>query len=126
MMNFFNKLKQINIIREIILLLCICCSITSCNALRPYQPVKNQGNEINNADVLKLHLGMTEQQVTQIMQGDTITQTIFQRNNIKQKNYLYTQYKGNKLLQKKILILSFKNNKLINIEKSNNLIKLQK
>jgi len=78
-----------------------------------YHPTYSQGNVINPYSVSELKLGMTKEQVKNIL-GSPVLDTPLSPNTW---HYVYSQYEKNKLTQHKQLTLYFSGNKLAQIQR---------
>lgn len=76
-----------------------------------YQPDIQQGNIYTQSQIAQLRLGMTKQQVTQVM-GEPILNDTFEPN---RWSYVYTYQKDGGKIEKKGITLTFKNNRLAEI-----------
>ena len=96
-----------------ILLLIIILASTGCGKLRPYRVDIEQGNIIDQKDVVKLHAGLDKNQVEAIL-GAPLLNEVFDSNIW---SYAYTKQINGGKIEKERLILEFKNNKLTKITK---------
>lgn len=96
-----------------ILLLIIILISTGCGKLRPYQVDIEQGNIINQADIVKLRSGLDKNQVASIL-GEPLLNKMFDDSTW---TYAYTRQVNGGKIEKERLILEFNNNKLIKIIK---------
>ena len=71
-----------------------------------------QGNIIKQEDVARLHTGMTEGQVREVM-GDPVLVNVFTPN---QLNYVYTFEPGHQKMTEKRLIIIFKGGRVKEIQ----------
>ena len=94
-----------------VLLLIIIFTITGCGKLRPYRGDVEQGNIINQDDIVKLHTGLTKNQVASILSEPLLNEAF--DDNI--WSYAYTKQINGGKIAKECLVLEFKNNKLIKI-----------
>ena len=96
------------------LLIC-CCTLclSGCSWLRGYQPPIQQGNILNKDKMTKIHKGMSQADVKQLL-GDPVLENTFNDN---QLLYVYNfMPNGNEKFESQF-ILTFRNNQLIKIEK---------
>lgn len=97
-----------------ILLLIIILISTGCSKLHPYKVDIEQGNIINQADIVKLHPGLEKDQVASIL-GDSLLNEMFDSNTW---IYAYTRQVDGGKITKECLTLEFNNNnKLVKIIK---------
>lgn len=81
--------------------------------LRPHKMDVEQGNIISSATVSRLHPGMSEAQVRDIM-GEPVTQNVLDRNRI---DYVYTFQAGYGQLQVTRVTCIFRNGRLVSVLK---------
>jgi outer membrane protein assembly factor BamE len=98
--------------KKLIVLLLISIGLAGCGILNIHKLNVEQGNIFSTEQVNQLRLGMSSQQVKQIM-GNPVMVNIFATN---QFDYIYTDKKGNqKTFTIKRLIITFKHDRVINI-----------
>ena len=97
--------------KKIITLFLIGMTLTGCSILRPHKPDVDQGNLITETEMARIHPGMTESEVKNIM-GNPVMTNIFSDNRI---DYLYTFQPGYGERTEKGLTLQFQNGRLRNI-----------
>ena len=78
-----------------------------------YRPMLSQGNMINENTVSQLKIGMSRQEVIQLM-GSPLVETPLSSNHW---NYVYSLREKNKVIKQKRLILIFDKNYLMRIQK---------
>lgn len=96
-----------------IIIISLACLLSACSLFTPYKPDIQQGNVITKDMVSQLHLGMTQEQTSNIMGGQPVLRDAFAGG---LESYVYTMKPGKGKLSEKKLILTFKNNKLVNIQ----------
>lgn len=100
--------------RKIIIILSslVLMNLTACstNYLKPYQPPVQQGNIITDTMVKKIKVGMTKDQVINVM-GEPVLNDPFDPNTW---SYIYTYQPSRGKTQKKYLIIYFKNERVSN------------
>jgi outer membrane protein assembly factor BamE len=79
--------------------------------IRPYRPPVQQGNVLDQGVVRQLHVGMTQQQVEQLL-GKPMLKDTFQPQRM---TYVYTYRPSRGASQQKQVILYFRNNRLARI-----------
>lgn len=106
-------LREAFSILRIVILLCLCLiTVSACHGLKPYQPDVQQGNVINQTTVQQLRVGMSKEQVEQVLGLPVLVDT-FDDNHWA---YAYTfQHRGGKISMKH-LNLYFQNNRLVTIQ----------
>ena len=100
--------------KKIFSLLLMTMFITSCSIFMPHKQDVEQGNLFTEAEVAKLHTGMSEQSVRGIM-GDPVSITTFSDNRL---SYVYSFQSGYKYIQIKRLILTFSGGRLVSIQRN--------
>jgi outer membrane protein assembly factor BamE len=93
--------------------LALCFSLGACSLITPYKMPIQQGNQLNEADLARIELGLTKAQVKSIL-GTPLLSDPFHPD---RWDYVYQSKKSLKKQEKQTLNLYFKNNILSNIEK---------
>ena len=97
--------------KNLILLMVMTVILSGCALFRPHKNDVAQGNLITATEVERLHNGMSEEQVKEVM-GDPVTVSIFSNNRL---NYIYTMQHGYENMTIKRLICVFENGRLVDI-----------
>ena len=99
--------------KKLILLMIMTVMVSGCVLFRPHKMDVAQGNVITPSEVERLHTGMSEESVRDIM-GDPIAVNIFADNRL---NYVYTMQRGYETMTIKRVICVFENGRLIDIQR---------
>lgn len=94
--------------KKMISLTLIGCFLSGCSFLQTHRIDIEQGNVFTQADINKLHPGMSQDQVKEIM-GSPMLINIFSPNRI---DYVYTFQSGHKEMQEKRVTCLFENGRL--------------
>lgn len=94
--------------KKIISLILISCFFSGCALFRTHKPDIEQGNIITQEEVGRLHLGMSEFQVKEVM-GTPLLVNVFTPNRVE---YVYTFQAGHGERQDKRLVCLFSNGRL--------------
>lgn len=92
----------------------ITLTITGCGILSPRKPTIQQGNIIEPTTIEQLHVGMSKQQVRDLMGSPVLTNTFNQN----RWEYVYTFQKGKEPRQKQHITIEFKNGNVTRVTKS--------
>lgn len=99
--------------KKLILLMMMTATLSSCALFRPHKPDVDQGNVITTSEVDRLHKGMSEAAVKEIM-GDPIMVNIFADNRL---NYVYTMQRGYSNISIKRVVCVFEYGRLVDIQR---------
>jgi len=88
-------------------------SLSGCASYDFSQRIVQQGNLLPQKKVSQLSIGMSKQQVAQLL-GSSLIGPTFNQN---RWDYAYTYAKGNKTLEQKRLVLFFRNGNLRKIQR---------
>ena len=94
--------------KKIVLLFCVISLLSGCGIFSVHKLDVIQGNFYTEADIKKLHKGMHEGQVLEIL-GRPVLVNVFTPNRVE---YIYTYQKGDRKRTEKELSLIFKNGTL--------------
>lgn len=97
---------------RIILYIFITVSLTNCISYDLSRSVIQQGTLLPQDKVAKLKIGMSKQDVLQLL-GSSLTHDLFNRNRL---DYAYTYQRNNRAIIIKYVALTFKKGKLVNIQ----------
>lgn len=110
--NIINQSVNQTIMRKIILIFLTSLLLVGCGVLKPYQVDVQQGNILDQDNVKQLQLGMTKNEVKELL-GSPLLNNTFENNHW---NYVYTnQINGGKIEQKR-LRLEFEADKLVQVK----------
>lgn len=93
------------------MLVLVACLLSSCSILRTHKQDIQQGNVYTQADVNRLHVGMTAAEVKSVL-GTPVDNQLFASN---RQDYVYTFQKGYGEMQEKRVMLIFTNGRVSNI-----------
>src|SRR3990167_1054891 len=96
---------------KLILLVILTVMLPGCAIIRPHKNDVDQGNVITASEVERLHTGMSEDAVREVM-GDPVTVNIFEDNRL---NYVYTMQRGYENLKIKRVVCVFEYGRLVDI-----------
>ncbi|HTM64048.1 MAG TPA: outer membrane protein assembly factor BamE [Gammaproteobacteria bacterium] len=99
--------------KNLILLVILTITLSSCAIIRPHKKDVDQGNVITASEVERLHTGMSEGAVRDVM-GDPITINIFEDNRL---NYVYTMQRGYENMKIKRVVCVFEHGRLVEIKR---------
>lgn len=94
------------------MLILIVSSLTSCSILRVHKQDIQQGNVYTSEDTSRLHVGMSQEEVTDIM-GEPVDTQLFSNN---RATYVYTFQKGYGDRQETKITLTFVNGRVASIQ----------
>ena len=97
--------------RKLLIMMSLWLSLTGCSYLHVHRMDVEQGNMITEEMVSKIHPGMTQAQVKDIL-GEPILANVFDKNRI---DYVYTFKPGNGTMTEKYFTLVFRGGKLATI-----------
>lgn len=97
--------------KKLVLLILISCFFSGCALFRTHKPDIEQGNIITPAEVSRLHRGMSESQVKEVM-GTPLLINVFTPSRIE---YIYTFQAGHSERQDKRLTCVFSHGRLQDI-----------
>lgn len=97
-----------------LILILIGLTLTGCSIFRTHKMDIQQGNIITQEDVSRLHVGMTKNQVIEVM-GSPMLVNIFTPNRV---DYVYTFKKGYGNMEEKRLTCTFVHGRLREIQQS--------
>ena len=100
--------------KKLILLMVMAVTLSSCAVFRPHKNDVDQGNVITNNEIERLHTGMSENDVKDVM-GDPVMTNIFADNRL---NYIYTMQRGYHDMKIKRVICVFEYGRLVDIQRS--------
>jgi outer membrane protein assembly factor BamE len=103
--------RKVLTMKKLILLTMAALILSSCALFRPHKPDIEQGNIITQTEIERLHTGMSEASVRELM-GDPVTVTILSDNRL---NYIYTMQHGYENMTTKRIICEFSGGRLVNI-----------
>ncbi len=98
--------------KKLILLVILTVMLPGCAIIRPHKNDVDQGNVITSSEVERLHAGMSEEAVREVM-GDPVTVNIFDDNRL---NYIYTMQRGYDSMKIKKVVCVFQNGRLLGIQ----------
>lgn len=99
--------------KNIILLTIMAVTLSGCMIFRPHKNDVDQGNVITQSEVERLHTGMSESAVREVM-GDPITVNVFEDNRL---NYVYTMQRGYNPMSVKKVVCVFEYGSLVDIQR---------
>lgn len=99
--------------KKLILLVILTVILPGCAIIRPHKNDVDQGNVITASEVERLHTGMFEDAVREVM-GDPVTVNIFEDNRL---NYIYTMQRGYEDMQMKKVVCVFEYGRLVEIKR---------
>lgn len=99
--------------KKLILLTMMAATLSSCTIFRPHKNDVDQGNVITTSEVNRLHTGMSESAVREVM-GDPITINVFEDNRL---SYIYTMQRGYNLMSAKRVVCVFEYGRLVEIQR---------
>ena len=88
------------------------CFLCACSLIHPYQPNIQQGNILTQAQLQRLHPGMSKDGVAELL-GSPVLANTFDDNHWP---YVYTFQRNGGPITKKQLDLYFRNDRLVRIE----------
>lgn len=88
--------------------------LTSCSYLHVHKQEITQGNIITPANVSRLHRGMSQDEVEQVMGTPTLS-NIFSPNRVE---YVYTNQPGGGVISEKKVTCLFSNGRLVEIQQN--------
>lgn len=94
--------------KKTVLMVLLSCVLSNCSLLHVHKMAVQQGNVMTDTMVSQIHVGMTTQEVKDIL-GPPVLTNVFDRSRI---DYVYTYKPGYGTLQKKYLTLIIKNNRV--------------
>jgi outer membrane protein assembly factor BamE len=97
--------------RKLLVIMSLWITLSGCSYLHVHRMDIEQGNYITPEMVSKIHPGMTQSQVKEIV-GDPILANVFDKNRI---DYVYTFKPGNGEMTEKYITLIFRNGHLSTI-----------
>ena len=97
--------------RKLLIMMSLCLTLSGCSYLHVHRMNIEQGNIITDEMVSKIHPGMTETQVKEIM-GEPVLANVFDKN---RTDYVYTFKPGNGTMTEKYFTLIFRGGKLVTI-----------
>lgn len=98
--------------KKIVTLLLMTTFLSGCSIFYPHKQDIEQGNVFTADDVSRLHNGMSQSQVREIM-GDPVSIDIFNDNRL---NYIYTMQRGHQNMTMKRVICVFEGGRLVGIQ----------
>ena len=98
--------------KKLILLMMLTAILSSCALFRPHKQDVEQGNIITSSEVQRLHLGMSESAVRDVM-GDPVALNLFADNRL---NYIYTMQRGYSSTTNKRVVCVFSSGRLVDIQ----------
>ncbi len=99
--------------KNLITLALLTALLSGCVLFRPHKQDVEQGNIFSQEQVARLHTGMSEDQVKEIM-GDPLTLNIFEDNRM---SYIYSMQPGYGDMTLKRVICIFNNGRLADIQR---------
>lgn len=100
--------------KKLIPLLFMAVILSGCSFFYPHKQDVEQGNIFTMEQVDRLHVGMSEGSVKEIM-GDPISINTFDDNRL---NYIYTMSRGHGTMHVKRVLCSFRNGRLVDIQRN--------
>lgn len=97
--------------KNYLMLVVLACTLSGCSILRVHKQDIQQGNVYTQADVARLHTGMSRGDVVAIM-GEPVDTQLFSNNRV---DYVYTFQKGYGDMQEKRVTLIFNRDRLTEI-----------
>lgn len=92
-----------------IALLILTLAIVGCGPIKPYEIDIQQGNQIDKQTVNKLHIGMSKDEVVDVIGSPVLGDTFCDDH----WSYIYTMQKNGGKIEKRNLELDFHNGKLV-------------
>jgi outer membrane protein assembly factor BamE len=105
--------RKVLYMKKLILLTMAAVFLSSCAILRPHKPTVEQGNIFTQSEIDRLHTGMSEAAVRELM-GDPVTVTLLSDNRL---SYIYTMQKGYENMTIKRVMCEFSNGRLVEIRR---------
>lgn len=99
--------------KRLILLAIMALTLSSCSLFRPHRNDVDQGNVITPQEVNRLHKGMSENDVKDVM-GNPVATNIFDDNRM---NFIYTIQRGYDAMQEKRVVCVFEYGRLVDIQR---------
>ena len=100
--------------KKIISLILMGCVLSGCTFFKPHKMDIEQGNIFTQADVDRLHIGMSQGEVRSIM-GDPVTVNLLAANRL---DYVYTFQAGNSERTQKRVSCIFQGGRLVEIQRA--------
>jgi len=88
--------------------------LSGCSVFSPHKMDVQQGNIFTEAQIKRLHKGMSKSQVRAVM-GTPVSMNIFNNNQV---DYVYTNQPGHQKITIKRVVCTFRDGELVDIQQS--------